>query len=84
MKKRFLMLFILFFCALSQAQECPPTCKDGEYCNDSTDGKCLPIEGLPPPPGDNLPIDSNISLLFIAGILIGATYIFRSDSKKVQ
>ena len=75
------MLFILFFCALSQAQ-CPEEpCEPGKKCED---GKCVDNNGLPPPPGDNLPIDSNLSLLFIAGILVGATYIFRSDSKKVQ
>ena len=75
------MLFILFFCALSQAQ-CPEKpCAPGQKCQD---GECVDNNVLPPPVGYNTPIDSNISLLFIAGILVGATYIFRSDSKKVQ
>jgi|GEM_PF-1484632 len=82
MKKRFLILFILFFCALSQAQECPPTCNAGEYCDSTTNGEC--VSGNPPPPGLDVPIDSNLSFLLVGGLFIGAIYIFRSYSTRVQ
>ena len=80
MKKRFLILTILLFSITTN----PVLANDGSDPPNPAVKAAEGDGGIPPPPGDNLPIDSNLSLLFIAGILVGATYIFRSDSKKVQ
>jgi len=74
-----LLVFVFEQFANAQCDTCPPNTE----CNTET-GKCE-SNTLPPPPGDDLPIDSNVSLLMIAGLFIGATYIFRSAvPKKVE
>ncbi|MCL6216976.1 hypothetical protein L1967_01610 [Zunongwangia sp. M21534] len=78
MKKRFLILTILLFSITTNPV----------FANDGSDppnpGKAAEDDGLPPPPGRNVPIDSNLSFLLVGGLFIGVTYIFRSYSKKVQ
>ncbi|HAJ81908.1 MAG TPA: hypothetical protein DCO64_05650 [Zunongwangia profunda] len=69
MKKRFLIFTILLFSITTN----PVFAQDEE-----------PPCPVCPPPGLPVPIDSNLSFLLVGGLFIGATYIFRSYSTKVQ
>lgn len=81
--KRIRILFLLFFIILVssvKAEVHPPSPQNAKNSfADDCGGDC------PPNPGDlYLPIDENIVLLLIAGLVLGATVVYKNKIKKAS
>ncbi|MFC6861440.1 hypothetical protein [Zunongwangia atlantica] len=75
MKKIFLLFYLLWSSMVfSQAdiEDCD-TCPPNTVCDD---GVCVSNSG-PPPPGLDVPIDSNLKFLFIGGLFIGGFFFYK-------
>ena len=75
MKK--LIIFSLFM-FLSQTEffgQCTTSsCGAGYVC---FEGECVPVTTAPPPPGLNVPLDSNLRFLLIGGLFIGGFFFYK-------
>ena len=67
------LIGFLIFLALSIV-DVNAQCEDcNSFCNPNT-GECITN---PPPPGLNVPIDSNLKFLFIGGLFIGGFFFYK-------
>jgi len=81
--KRIRIVFLLFFVVLVsisslKAEVHPPSPQNARSAN------MLEDENDVPPTPDALPIDENIVLLLIAGLVLGATVVYKNKIKKAS
>lgn len=80
------IVFLLFFVVLVsissvKAEVHPPSPQNARAANMLGDGD----EGPPPPDFPNdAPIDKNIALLLIAGLVLGSTVVYKNKIKKAS
>ncbi len=75
MKNKLLLICLLWSAMVfSQAdiEDCD-TCPPNTVCDD---GVCVSTSG-PPPPGLDVPIDSNLKFLFLGGLFLGGFFCYK-------
>jgi hypothetical protein len=81
--KRIRIVFLLFFVVLVsissvKAEVHPPSPQNARSAN------MLGDEDGPPPPDFEMPIDTNIVFLLVAGLVLGTTVVYRHKIKKAS
>ena len=81
--KRIRIVFLLFFVVLVsissvKAEVHPPSPQNARSAN------MLGDEYGPPPPDFEMPIDTNIVFLLVAGLVLGTTVVYRHKIKKAS
>ena len=71
------LIFFLFFALLTQTKffgQCTTdSCGAGYVC---FEGECVSVSA-PPPPGLDVPIDSNLKFLFLGGLFLGGFFCYK-------